>query len=289
MKLARIQLEDSVVLVDHEGSFGTALAFEDDEPHSDVLRSWLYSMAAISDSQRPNWFDHEADSDPIDLAGTKLLAPLRAPQKIVAVAANYKDHAAEMNKPVPERPMFFNKSPGSICGPGDAVRFRMDDTSELDYEGELAVVIGLRARDVEIGDALSHVLGYTIGNDVSARDAQRNDGQFFRAKSFDTFCPLGPWIVTADEIEDPQNLAIRTAVNGEVRQDSSTSQMVFGVAELISYASRYFTLEPGDVILTGTPAGVGMGRDPKSFLSDGDEVSIEIEGIGTLPNVVFAD
>ena len=169
---------------------------------------------------------------------------------------------------------------------GDGAEIRWDSalTQQVDWEAELGVVIGTAARDVPVADALDHVLGYTCLNDVSARDIQFGDGQWVRGKSLDTFCPIGPAIVTTDEIPDPQNLAIRCLVDGEVVQAANTSQMYFGVAEIVSYCSRSFTLEPGDVIATGTPGGVGVFREPPRFLADGSEVVVEIEGIGRLRN-----
>jgi 2-keto-4-pentenoate hydratase/2-oxohepta-3-ene-1,7-dioic acid hydratase in catechol pathway len=157
-------------------------------------------------------------------------------------------------------------------------------TAEVDYEAELAVVIGRRARNVPIDEALDHVLGYSCLNDVSARDLQVSDGQWTRAKSLDTFCPMGPWVVTADAIPDPRALRVQCRVNGEARQDTTTGELVHGVAELISYCSQSFTLEPGDVIATGTPGGVGAFRDPPVFLADGDTVEVEIERVGILTN-----
>jgi acylpyruvate hydrolase len=206
--------------------------------------------------------------------------------KIVCTGLNYREHASEQGKTLPGAPMFFGKSPDAIIGPEDVITWSRLDSAAVDYEGELAVVIGRRARRVSEDDALDFVSGYTIANDVSARDAQALDGQFFRAKSFDTFCPLGPRTIAVGEIDDPQNLRLTTKVNGEVRQDSNTSDMIFTVRQLISYATRFFTLEPGDIMLTGTPSGTGTGFDPPRFLDDGDVVEIEIEGIGTLRNRV---
>jgi 5-carboxymethyl-2-hydroxymuconate isomerase len=217
----------------------------------------------------------------------ELAAPLR-PGKIVAIGLNYLDHIRESNLPRPERPLVFAKFPSSVIGPGEAIELDRALTSRVDWEVELAVVIGRRMRRVPVPDALDHVLGYTVGNDVSARDVQFSESQWIRAKSFDTFCPLGPVVVTADEIPDPQALALRTRVNGEVMQDSSTAEMVFGVAELLSFCSHSFTLEPGDVVLTGTPWGCGEFMDPPRSLEAGDVVETEIDGIGTLRNPVVA-
>ena len=218
------------------------------------------------------------------LDSLRLLAPVARPGKIVAVGRNYRDHAAEESAPLPEEPLVFAKLPSSVVGNGDVISWSAGLTAQVDYEAELAVVIGRPAREVAVADALDHVLGYTCLNDVSARDLQVRDGQWTRAKSLDSFCPIGPWIVTADEIPDPAALAIRCRVNGELRQAASTGQLIHGVAELIAWCSRSFTLEPGDIIATGTPGGVGAFRDPPVFLADGDIVEVEIDRIGTLRN-----
>ena len=220
----------------------------------------------------------------VPLADVELLAPIARPGKIVAVGRNYREHAAEEGAAPPATPVLFTKYSSSVTGPGSEIRWRAADTSQVDYEAELGVVIGPRTRDVSVEDALDSVFGYTCLNDVSARDMQAQDGQWVRAKSLDTFCPMGPWIVTRDEIPDPGRLAIRCAVNGDVRQDASTAELIHGVAELIAFCSRFFTLEPGDVIATGTPGGVGAFRVPPVFLADGDVVAVSIEGIGTLEN-----
>jgi 5-carboxymethyl-2-hydroxymuconate isomerase len=206
------------------------------------------------------------------------------PGKVVAIGLNYQSHAIEQNIETPPAPLIFAKFPTSVIGPGAAIAWDPTLTSEVDFEGELAVVIGRRARNVSEAEALDFVLGYTCGNDVSARDLQFGDRQWVRGKSLDTFCPLGPWVVTRDEIPDPQALRVRTTVSGETLQDGHTRDMIFGVARIIAHASQAFTLEPGDVIMTGTPSGVGVFRDPKRFLRDGDLVEIEIEGIGVLSN-----
>jgi 2-keto-4-pentenoate hydratase/2-oxohepta-3-ene-1,7-dioic acid hydratase in catechol pathway len=219
------------------------------------------------------------------LADAELLAPVPRPGKVVAIGRNYREHAAEEGADPPVAPLIFAKWPSSVIGHGVDIRWDPELTGQVDYEAELAVVIGRRARGVTTADALDYILGYTCLDDVSARDLQFGDGQWVRGKSLDTFCPMGPWIVTADEIPDPQGLAIRCLVEGEVLQDANTSQMYFGVAEIVSYCSRSFTLEPGDVIATGTPAGVGAFRTPPRFLADGERVAVEIEGIGRLENV----
>jgi 2-keto-4-pentenoate hydratase/2-oxohepta-3-ene-1,7-dioic acid hydratase in catechol pathway len=228
--------------------------------------------AAIADRGRP-------------LAGVEMLAPLPVPGKIVAIGRNYREHATEEGVDPPTAPLVFAKFPGSVVGPGAEIVWDPDLTSQVDYEAELAVVIGRRARRIEAADALDHVFGYTCLNDVSARDLQFGDGQWVRGKSLDTFCPMGPVLVTADAIGDPQDLAISCMVGDERLQEARTSAMYFGIAEIISFCSRSFTLEPGDVIATGTPGGVGVFRDPPRFLGDGDRVVVEIEGIGRLENV----
>jgi 2-keto-4-pentenoate hydratase/2-oxohepta-3-ene-1,7-dioic acid hydratase in catechol pathway len=214
----------------------------------------------------------------------RLLAPVARPGKIVAVGRNYGEHAAEEGTAPPQAPLLFAKLPSALVGDGATISWSAALSTEVDYEAELAVVIGRSARDVPVERALDHVLGYSCLNDVSARDLQARDGQWTRAKSLDGFCPMGPWVVTADEIPDPGSLRVRCRVNGEVRQDAQTAALVHGVAELVAYCSRSFTLEPGDIIATGTPGGVGAFRDPPVFLGDGDLVEVEIDRIGTLRN-----
>ena len=213
--------------------------------------------------------------------------PLR-PGKIVAIGLNYLDHIREQGAKVPERPVVFAKFPSSVVGPDEPIVVDRALTDRVDWEVELAVVVGLPMRAVPPERALEYVFGYTVGNDVSARDIQFGDGQWVRGKSIDTFCPLGPVVATADEIRDPQNLALRTRVNGETVQDSSTAEMVFGVVELLAFCSRSFTLDPGDVLLTGTPWGVGEFMDPPRSLHPGDVVEAEVETIGVLRNRVVA-
>jgi 2-keto-4-pentenoate hydratase/2-oxohepta-3-ene-1,7-dioic acid hydratase in catechol pathway len=207
------------------------------------------------------------------------------PGKIICVGLNYRDHAAEGGMDLPKAPLLFAKWPNTLIGHGDPIVLP-PESAQVDYEAELGVVIGTKARRVSERDALDHVDGYICLNDVSARDLQFADGQWTRGKSPDTFCPVGPRLVPRAEIDDPQALAIRCIVNGEALQDSSTAQMIFSVAEIIAYASQVITLEPGDLIATGTPAGVGVFRDPKVLLQAGDEVSVEIEGLGTLTNPI---
>jgi 2-keto-4-pentenoate hydratase/2-oxohepta-3-ene-1,7-dioic acid hydratase in catechol pathway len=215
----------------------------------------------------------------------RLLAPL-VPPKVVAIGLNYLDHIRETGLAHPERPIVFAKFPSSVIGPGEPIVVDRAICERADWEVELGVVIGRRLRNVSAADGLAGVFGYTVGNDVSARDIQFGDGQWVRGKSLDSFCPVGPVVVTADEIPDPQALALSTRVNGELVQDSSTAEMIFGVAELIEFCSQSFTLEPGDLILTGTPWGCGEFMDPKRSLQDGDLVECEIESVGKLSNPV---
>jgi 2-keto-4-pentenoate hydratase/2-oxohepta-3-ene-1,7-dioic acid hydratase in catechol pathway len=211
--------------------------------------------------------------------------PFELPQKIICVGLNYRDHAEEQGTELPKAPLLFAKWPNTLIGSGETIVLPAE-SREVDYEAELGVVIDRQTRGVSDARALDAVRGYVCLNDVSARDLQFADGQWTRGKSPDTFCPVGPRLVSREEIEDPQALAIRCILNGETMQDSSTSQMVFSVAEIIAYVSRTITLEPGDLIATGTPAGVGVFRDPKVMLQDGDEVTVEVEGIGALTNPV---
>jgi 2-keto-4-pentenoate hydratase/2-oxohepta-3-ene-1,7-dioic acid hydratase in catechol pathway len=223
------------------------------------------------------------------LAGVELLSPVPKPGKVVAIGRNYREHAEEEGVEPPGSPLVFSKWSSSVVGHGAEIRWDPGLTDQVDYEAELAVVIGRRARRVSEATALDHVFGYTCLNDVSARDLQFSDGQWVRGKSLDTFCPMGPVLVTADELGDPQRLAIRCTVGDEVVQDSNTDRMFFSVAEIVSYCSRAFTLEPGDVVATGTPPGVGVFRKPPRFLQAGDIVGVEIERIGRLENVCRHD
>jgi 2-keto-4-pentenoate hydratase/2-oxohepta-3-ene-1,7-dioic acid hydratase in catechol pathway len=216
----------------------------------------------------------------------RLLAPLPRPGKIFGIGFNYREHAAETGTPIPSVPFVFLKAATAVIGPGAAIELP-PVSNMVDYEGELAVVIGRRAKRVRRADALAHVAGYTIMNDVSARDYQKNSGHSL-AKSFDTFAPMGPVLVTTDEVPDPHALALCTRVSGETMQHSTTAGMIFDIPALIEYISAAATLEPGDMITTGTPAGVGARRTPPRFLRPGDTVSVEIAGIGTLTNPVVS-
>jgi acylpyruvate hydrolase len=219
------------------------------------------------------------------LSGVTLLPPVLRPGKVIALGKNYAAHAAEAGSKPPEYPMLFHKTATSLLGAGGTIVIP-PITSQVDYEGELAVIIGRPCKQVSPDEALDYVAGYTIANDVSARDLQRRTSQFTAGKMLDTFCPLGPALVTRDEVPDPGNLSIRTRLNGQVMQDGNTGMMIFDVPFIVSYISQIATLEVGDVILTGTPEGVGFARTPPVFLQDGDIISAEIEGLGALTNVV---
>ena len=215
------------------------------------------------------------------------LEKLFTPRNVICIGLNYKDHAAEGGVPLPEKPVVFAKLNGCITGPNAAIMIP-PETQQVDYEAELAVVIGKRCRGVSQADALNYVAGYTCLNDVSARDFQFGDNQWVRSKSQDSFGPMGPYLVTPEDIPDPQTLSIRCIVNGQVLQDSNTDKMIFSVRYLIEFLSRGITLEPGDVISTGTPHGVGFARKPPIFLKAGDEVVVEVGSIGQLVNRVTA-
>ncbi len=214
----------------------------------------------------------------------KWLPVVPKPSKIIAIGLNYMDHIDESRGERPKNPIIFAKYPNSLIGHKDFITWDKGITKKVDYEAELVVVIGRKAKNVSIREAPSFVLGYSCANDVSARDLQFGDGQWVRGKSLDTFCPIGPFLVTKDEIPDPHDLSIKSVLNGKVMQDSSTSHMIFGVWDLVSFLSRHMTLLPGDLILTGTPSGVGAFRDPPVYLKDGDEVMVSIEKVGDLIN-----
>ena len=211
---------------------------------------------------------------------------IATPQKIICVGLNYRDHAEEQGVDLPARPLLFAKWPNTLIGPGEPIRIPTI-SQNVDYEAELGVVIGRRASQVSADDALGFVEGYVVANDVSGRDLQFSDGQWVRGKSLDTFLPVSD-LVPASAVPDPQALLIRAILNGEVMQDSSTSNMIFGVAEVVSFVSQAITLEPGDLIITGTPAGVGAFRSPPVWLKPGDAIAIEIDGVGRISNPVVA-
>lgn len=279
MRVARM-IDDTgvIVLARVDGDVATPIRLEDLRPRADALVDCLVSGIDIADLT--------PCGDAFALQSATWCSPVSWPSKIIAVGLNYADHAREAGLEIPASPMIFAKYPNALIAHEQTICCQRSTSSQVDYEAELAVIIGRRVSNISREDALGAVFGYTVCNDVSARDAQFADKQFTRGKSFDTFCPLGPWVVTADEIADPQVLAIRARVNGTLVQDSNTSEMIFSIAEVISYLSRVMTLEPGDVIATGTPAGVGMAKQPPLYLLDGDVVEIEVEGVGLLSNPV---
>lgn len=267
MRLGQVTLDGVERVVANEPSSLVALDY--DGSMLDLVRSGVDPGTLLTD--RP--------------VQQRLAPPLR-PGKVVAIGLNYMDHIRETGLDRPETPLVFAKFASSVIGPEQPIVFSVEQTARVDWEGELGVIVGRALRDVSVEEALDGVFGYTVANDVSARDLQFGDGQWTRGKSLDTFCPIGPLVATPDELGDPQALAIATRVNGEVVQSSSTSEMIFGVGELLSHCSRYFTLEPGDLLLSGTPWGCGEFMEPKRSLQPGDVVEVKIDGIGVLRNPV---
>jgi 2-keto-4-pentenoate hydratase/2-oxohepta-3-ene-1,7-dioic acid hydratase in catechol pathway len=239
----------------------------------DRVRRWIYGP--------PGSNRHDAQH-------AILAAPIPRPHKIICIGLNYRDHAEESKMPIPEVPTVFSKYSSSVIGPLGAIVLPKVSTKP-DYEAEFAVVIGKGGRHIREADWRDHVFGYTMINDVSARDFQMATSQWMIGKTFDTFCPMGPGIVSANEIEDPHDLRISLTINGETLQDSNTKNLIFGVPKLIAYLSSVFTLEPGDIISTGTPAGVGFARKPPRWLMPGDDVRVTVQGVGTLINPVVAE
>jgi len=253
--------------------------------HNDLIADGVLTGDAIELLGAPPFAGLDRTGATVPLAEATLLAPVDPPN-VIALGLNYRRHAEESNMKVPSHPQMFIKATTSVIGPSEPIVLPAMAPEEVDYEAELCIVIGKPAKSVSERDALDYVLGYTCGNDVSARDCQlRLDGQWARGKSFDTFCPLGPWIETD---LDPDNCAIASRVNGETMQSSNTSDMIFGCRTLISFLSRVMTLLPGTVIMTGTPEGVGFARKPPVFLKPGDVVEVEVEGTGVLRNEVVA-
>jgi len=225
---------------------------------------------------------------PHDLADVKVLAPVVRPSKVVCVGINYVPHMEESGFERPAEPVIFSKLPSALSGPHDPILLPKAAPRRVDYEAELVVVMGRRGRDIERLRALDHVAGYTVGNDVSARDWQlkKPGGQWLLGKSFDTFLPLGPWLTTPDEFGDPAGRHVRCSINGELLQDDVLANLIFDIPDVIAYVSRVATLEPGDLIMTGTPGGVGQSRTPPRWLQEGDVVETEVDGIGTMRNPV---
>lgn len=233
-----------------------------------------------------------AANSPLDsrhlLSSVKLLAPIPKPRKLICVGLNYRDHAIETNSEIPSVPTIFNKFATAVIGPGDNIV--LPKVSKMpDYEAELAFVIGRGGRHIKAENWREHVFGYTIVNDVTGRDYQRATTQWLMGKTFDTFAPMGPWIVTADEITDPHTLDIQLDINGEILQSSNTRELIFKVPDLIAFLSSVFTLEPGDIVSTGTPSGVGVARTPQRFLKPGETVTVTIPAIGQLTNLTVAE
>ena len=227
-------------------------------------------------------------SDAVPLSSLNLMAPIPRPPKLICVGLNYRDHAIESGMAIPTIPVIFNKCSNSVIAPGEPVVLPKN-SEKPDYEAELAFVIGKSGRHISKERAMEHVFGYTIVNDVSARDFQLATSQWLMGKTFDTFCPMGPWIVSADEIADPHNLRIGLRIDGETVQDSSTKELIFGIPELVAHLSSVMTLESGDVVSTGTPPGVGLGRKPPRWLKPGETMTVFIEGIGELTNPCVAE
>ncbi len=283
MKLVSYQLSDNQIHLgaldgDHLVNLNKA---SDGALPDDMLRFLQLGGAAMQTARETL---ARVDGD-LPLESVRLLTPVRNPSKVVAIGLNYMDHIREASIDVPELATMFCKFPSSIIGSGEEIRWSETLTRQVDFEAELAVVIGKTARNVDTELAYDHVAGYMNCNDVSARDLQFKPGdQWLRGKCLDSFCPLGPWLVTADEIADPQQLSIRSYVNEQLMQDSSTSEMIYDIPYLIEYLSAAFTLLPGDIIATGTPHGVGAFRDPPLWLQHGDRVTVEVEGLGSLSN-----
>ena len=271
-----------VGILSGEGSIAdvTHLISNDDLWPDEVLG--CYDLAAAL----PDRIGAELSNLPvIGLPSVRLSSPIPRPGKIICIGLNYRDHAEETGMPIPNSPIIFSKFGTCVIGNGDAIRIPKGST-QVDYEAELAVVIGRTAKNVSASKAMDHVFGYTNFNDVSARDFQFADGQWQRGKSCDTFAPMGPFVATTDEIGDPHRLNIRFRLNGETLQDSNTCQLIFKIPELIEFLSSSITLEPGDVIATGTPPGVGFARKPPVFMRPGDIAEVEIDSLGTLSNPV---
>ncbi|QZP36877.1 fumarylacetoacetate hydrolase family protein [Halobaculum magnesiiphilum] len=269
--------EDTIVRLPKAGA---AAGVEIPDATVDLLADWQWRRKAELAVE----YAEATGTGVYDAAEVDRHAPVSDPGKVVCVGLNYRDHAEEGGNEIPETPVLFSKFPTTVAGPDDTIGWDPEYTEKVDYEAELVVVIGEEARRVDEDDAMDHVAGYLVGNDVSARDLQHGDGQWVRGKSLDGFAPVGPELVTADEIDDPHDLDIYAEVNGERLQDSSTDQLIFGIDELVSFCSQAFTLTPGDLIFTGTPPGVGVYREPPVLLAEGDTVTVGVEGLGELTN-----
>jgi 2,4-diketo-3-deoxy-L-fuconate hydrolase len=264
----------------------TSLVSEDELSANEILRCFDLDEGFYDKAKAA--IENGSLGETIDRDAIKIMAPVPRPGKIICIGLNYRDHAAESGMEIPKSPVIFSKFSSCAIGPSVPV-FIPSGSTQSDYEAELAFIIGRHAKNVSLENALDYVFGYTNFNDVSARDFQFADGQWQRGKSCETFAPMGEFVVTTDEITDPQNLSIKLRLNGDVMQDSNTGQMIFGVAELVEFLSRYITLEPGDVVATGTPPGVGFARKPPVYLKGGDVVEVEIEGLGVLSNPIVSN
>jgi len=300
MKFATISLEEKILvgIVDENGIVPLNDAEEKRtgrRPYAEDLVTCMEQEDFLNNVRSLiHWIEEQNDQANfyIPMEKVKFLAPIPRPRKnIFCVGKNYVEHAIEMGskEDIPKHVMVFTKAPTTVIGHLNDVLEHKEVTEQLDYEGELAVVIGKRGKGIEKEKALDYIFGYTILNDITARDLQKKHKQFFIGKSLDTSAPMGPWIVTSDSITDPNSLNITTTVNGEVRQQSNTTHFIFPIEEVISVLSKGMTLEPGDIIATGTPAGVGKGFNPPRFLKAGDTIEISVEGIGTLINKVARD
>lgn len=282
MKLARVAIggntTSAVLIDDHWVRIATLL------PGVDTTTGALGAQDRLRDAIAQFRTEQLTEENSVPADGAELALPLDDTRTIWAIGLNYRDHAEEAKMPLPERPLLFGKGAGALTGPFARVELPTYLSAEFDYEVELAVVLAADAKNVSAEAASGVIGGYAVADDLSTRDLQLGDGQWVRSKSFDGFCPVGPWITTADEAGDPHALAIRCWVNGELRQDSRTDQLVFRIPEIVSYLSQSTSLRAGDIILTGTPPGVAMGRDDKPWLKAGDVVRCEIEGLGSIEN-----
>jgi 2-keto-4-pentenoate hydratase/2-oxohepta-3-ene-1,7-dioic acid hydratase in catechol pathway len=290
-----IKIDDSVISLAHTYRF---LKKETPPPWLSDMKSLLSKDSSLTFCEK---FIHEVTDSLqkektenilrqsgciLDVNSLSLAAPIRDPEKIICIGLNYRDHCEEQKRPIPKTPILFSKFAKSIIGPNEDIVKPMS-TEKLDFEGELAFIMKKGGKRIPEENAMDHIAGYTIVNDVSARDIQFSDRQWLRGKSFDTFAPMGPFLVTKDEISDPHNLHITVCVNDTIMQDSNTKNMIHRIPRLVSFISQGITLSPGDVIFTGTPAGVGVFRTPPVFLKSGDEISISIEKLGILKNRVI--
>jgi 2-keto-4-pentenoate hydratase/2-oxohepta-3-ene-1,7-dioic acid hydratase in catechol pathway len=289
MKFARVRIDDKSVIA--------IVSPESDEiwPLEFLIGRPIQEMVDVIQHFEGLRSRFHTNGSSLRLSGVRLEAPIREPRNILCVGKNYREHAREFTQSgfdssakniaesVPTAPIIFTKSPGSVIGDGESIRYPQGVSNCVDYEAELGVIIGKRGRAISRESAYDYVWGYTIVNDMTARDLQSRHKQWFLGKSLDTFCPMGPWIVTSDEL-DPTNVDIRSLVNGELRQNGNTRDLIFDIPCLIETLSAGMTLEPGDVIATGTPAGVGIGFNPPKYLFPGDEIVVEVSGIGRLTN-----